>query len=48
MNAITNHPNKTARRLLSFVEEFAKLDSEMQIQQIIVFLHIMGKPVIAH
>jgi DNA-binding MarR family transcriptional regulator len=36
--------NKTARRLLSFIEEFGKLDAEMQIQQIAVFLHVMGKP----
>ncbi|MER8582655.1 winged helix DNA-binding protein [Mesorhizobium sp. M1423] len=36
--------NKTARRLLSFIEEFGKLDPEMQIQQIAVFLHVMGKP----
>lgn len=46
MNAFAGRQteNKTARRLLSFIEEFGKLDAEMQIQQIAVFLHVMGKP----
>lgn len=36
--------SKTARRLLSAVEEFRKLNSNIQAGQIAVFLHIMAKP----
>ncbi len=36
--------SKTARRLLSFIEEFRKLNSNIQAGQIAVFLHIMAKP----
>ncbi|MDW9519150.1 MarR family transcriptional regulator [Sinorhizobium meliloti] len=36
--------NKTARRLLSFIEEFRKLNPNIQAGQIAVFLHIMAKP----
>ncbi|MER9596094.1 helix-turn-helix domain-containing protein [Mesorhizobium sp. M0244] len=36
--------NKTARRLLSFIEEFRKLSPNIQAGQIAVFLHIMGEP----
>lgn len=46
MNAGSNPPvdNKTARRLLSFIEEFRKLNSNIQAGQIAVFLHVMAKP----
>lgn len=44
MNAVGRTENKTARRLLGFIDEFAKLDNEMQIQQIATYLHVMGKP----
>ena len=36
--------NKNARRLVSLIEEFRKLDTEMQAQQMIIFLSVMGKP----
>ncbi|WP_085025261.1 MarR family winged helix-turn-helix transcriptional regulator [Ensifer aridi] len=47
MNTTTISPaadNKTARRLLSFIEEFRKLNPNIQAGQIAVFLHIMAKP----
>lgn len=36
--------DKTVRRLLGFIEEFRKLSPEIQAQQIVVFLHVIGKP----
>ncbi|MDX0455468.1 hypothetical protein GOC72_18610 [Sinorhizobium medicae] len=36
--------NKTARRFISFIEEFRKLNPKMQAGQISLFLHIVGTP----
>ena len=36
--------NKTARRFLAFIEEFRKLNPNIQAGQIAVYLHIMSKP----
>ena len=36
--------NKTARQFISFIEEFRKLNSEMQVGQISLFLHIVATP----
>ncbi|MER8482498.1 helix-turn-helix domain-containing protein [Mesorhizobium sp. M1322] len=45
MNTTAGHQadHKAARKLLALIDEFSKLDPEMQIQQIAVFLHIMEK-----
>ena len=36
--------NKTARRFISFIEEFRKLDANMQVQQITLFLNVVAQP----
>lgn len=36
--------NKTARRFIGFIEEFRKLNPEMQAQQISLFLHVVAYP----
>lgn len=36
--------NKTARRFISFIEEFRKLDAKMQAGQISLFLQIVANP----
>ncbi|AIK68481.1 hypothetical protein Lo5R7ANS_11 [Mesorhizobium phage vB_MloP_Lo5R7ANS] len=36
--------NKTARKFIAFVDEFRKLNAEMQAQQISLFLHIVAQP----
>ena len=36
--------NKTARKFIGFVEEFRKLNPEIQAQQISLFLHIVAAP----
>lgn len=34
--------NKTTRKMISFIEEFRKIDQEMQAQMMVVFLMIAG------
>lgn len=41
---VKNQPNKTARKIVSLIEEFRKLDPEIQAQQIVVFLTVVGSP----
>ncbi|TGQ31847.1 helix-turn-helix domain-containing protein [Mesorhizobium sp. M00.F.Ca.ET.216.01.1.1] len=36
--------SNTSKKFIAFIDQFAKLDQEMQIQQIAVFLLVMGKP----
>ncbi|TGR84554.1 MarR family transcriptional regulator [Mesorhizobium sp. M2D.F.Ca.ET.223.01.1.1] len=36
--------NKPAKRLISFIDEFRKLNAEMQAQQISLFLHVVAQP----
>ncbi|RWP18887.1 MAG: MarR family transcriptional regulator [Mesorhizobium sp.] len=36
--------NKTARKFISFIDEFRKLNTEMQAGQIALFLHIVATP----
>lgn len=43
MNILSQTDTKNVRRLVSFVEEFRKIDPEMQAQQILLFLHVAGK-----
>ncbi|MGN6548771.1 MAG: hypothetical protein ACTHJ3_02600 [Pararhizobium sp.] len=45
MNTIAaRQDNKTARKLISLIEEFRKLDPEIQAQQIVLFLSVVGSP----
>ncbi|RVB05669.1 hypothetical protein [Mesorhizobium sp. M7A.F.Ca.CA.004.02.1.1] len=46
MNTATLHQveNKTARTFISFIEEFRKLNKEMQANQIALFLHVAAQP----
>ncbi|MER8510921.1 helix-turn-helix domain-containing protein [Mesorhizobium sp. M0571] len=45
MNAGTRGvENKTARKFIAFIDEFRKLNAEMQAQQISLFLHIVAQP----
>ncbi|MDX0270882.1 MarR family transcriptional regulator [Sinorhizobium meliloti] len=39
-----NDNNKNARRLISIIEEFRKLDPEMQAQTITLFLTVVSRP----
>lgn len=39
-----NQNNKVSRKLVALIEEFRKLDPEMQAQQIVIFLTIVGHP----
>lgn len=36
--------NKTARKFINFIEEFRKLNKEMQANQIALFLHVAAQP----
>jgi len=36
--------NKTARTFIAFIEEFRKLNKEMQANQIALFLHVAAQP----
>jgi len=36
--------NKTARKFIGFIEEFRKLDANMQVQQISLFLNVVAMP----
>ena len=36
--------HKNARRLIELIEEFRKLDLEMQAQTMVTFLHVAAKP----
>ncbi|MER8406968.1 hypothetical protein NKH16_19930 [Mesorhizobium sp. M1307] len=36
--------NKTARKFIAFIEEFRKLNKEMQANQIALFLHVAAQP----
>jgi DNA-binding MarR family transcriptional regulator len=46
MNATVSRgvENKTARKFIAFIDEFRKLNAEMQAQQISLFLHIVAQP----
>jgi hypothetical protein len=46
MNAAVSRgvENKTARKFIAFIDEFRKLNTEMQAQQISLFLNIVAQP----
>ncbi|MDX0801722.1 MarR family transcriptional regulator [Sinorhizobium medicae] len=43
-NVVTIENNKNARRLISIIEEFRKLDPEIQAQTITLFLMVVARP----